>query len=48
MEVSPEQLAAKAAELVPQGNIGVAYTYNEPLIGYSMSKTAPPWSMSRA
>ena len=31
---SPEQLAHKAAELVPQGNIGVAYTYNEPLIGY--------------
>ena len=34
VEVSPEQLAAKAAELVPQGNIGVAYTYNEPLISY--------------
>ena len=34
MEVSPEQLAAKAAELVSRGNIGVAYTYNEPLIGY--------------
>ena len=31
---SPEQLADKAAELVPQGNIGVAYTYSEPLIGY--------------
>ena len=31
---SPEALAAKAAELIPQGNIGVAYTYNEPLIGY--------------
>ena len=31
---SPEQLADKAAELVPQGNIGVAYTYNEPLVGY--------------
>ena len=29
VEVSPEQLAAKAAELVPHGNIGVAYTYNE-------------------
>ena len=29
---SPEQLAAKAAEL--PGNIGIAYTYNEPLIGY--------------
>ena len=34
VEVSPEQLAAKAAELTSQGNIGVAYTYNEPLIGY--------------
>ena len=34
VEVFPEQLAAKAAELVPRGNIGVAYTYNEPLIGY--------------
>ncbi len=34
VEVSPEQLAAKAADLVPHGNIGVAYTYNEPLIGY--------------
>lgn len=34
VEVSPVQLAAKAAELVPHGNIGVAYTYNEPLIGY--------------
>ena len=32
--ISPEQLADKAAELVPQGNIGVAYTYNEPLVGY--------------
>ena len=31
---SPEQLADRAAELVPQGNIGVAYTYNEPLVGY--------------
>ena len=34
VSVSPEQLADKAAELVPQGNIGVAYTYNEPLVGY--------------
>ncbi len=33
-EVSPEQLADKAAELRTQGNIGLAYTYNEPLIGY--------------
>lgn len=34
VEISPEQLADKAIELVPQGNIGVAYTYNEPLVGY--------------
>lgn len=33
-DMSPEQLADKAAELLPQGNIGVAYTYNEPLVGY--------------
>lgn len=32
--VTPEELAEKAATLVPRGNIGVAYTYNEPLIGY--------------
>ena len=32
--VSPEEIADKASELVTYGNIGVAYTYNEPLIGY--------------
>lgn len=34
MYVSPRQLVNKALELVPQGNIGLAFTYNEPLIGY--------------
>ena len=34
IELSPEQLANRATELVPQGNIGVAYTYNEPIVGY--------------
>ena len=34
MAVSPEQLAEEAAALQARGNIGVAYTYNEPLIGY--------------
>ena len=33
-EVSPEALADKALELKGDSNIGVAYTYNEPLIGY--------------
>ena len=32
--LSPEQLTSKAAELRTRGNIGVAYTYNEPLVSY--------------
>ena len=32
--VSPETLVEKALALVKQGNIGIAYTYNEPLVGY--------------
>ena len=32
--ILPEQIAALAKKYVPDGNIGVAYTYNEPLIGY--------------
>ena len=32
--VAPERLAEKVLELQRQGNIGVAYTYNEPLVGY--------------
>jgi pyruvate formate lyase activating enzyme len=32
--VSPEELVKKAQEFIPRGNIGIAYTYNEPLIGY--------------
>lgn len=32
--VMPEEAVQKALELVPQGNIGLAYTYAEPLIWY--------------
>lgn len=32
--ISPEDLADKALECKPAGNIGVAFTYNEPLIGW--------------
>ncbi|MGN0882008.1 AmmeMemoRadiSam system radical SAM enzyme [Cloacibacillus porcorum] len=32
--VSPTELAALADELRGRGNIGVAYTYNEPLVGW--------------
>ncbi len=31
---SPERLVEEARRLVDRGNIGVAYTYNEPLVGY--------------
>ena len=33
-EISPEELAQTAAYYRRRGNIGVAFTYNEPLIGY--------------
>lgn len=33
-DVPPEKLVDKALELRSRGNIGIAYTYNEPLIGY--------------
>ncbi len=32
--IPPEELVAKAAALESSCNIGIAYTYNEPLIGY--------------
>ena len=31
-EFSPEELCALAIELVPKGNIGIAFTYNEPML----------------
>lgn len=33
-KVSPDALADLALDLKPRGNIGVAFTYNEPLIGW--------------
>ena len=32
--VTPEELAETAVRLKPRGNIGLAFTYNEPLIGW--------------
>ncbi len=31
---TPEEIVQRAAELLGRGNIGIAFTYNEPLIGY--------------
>lgn len=33
-EISPEKLVRTALDLKDRSNIGIAYTYNEPLIGY--------------
>ena len=33
-EVTPAELVDAAASLVPEGNVGLAFTYNEPLVGY--------------
>ena len=33
-QMSPDDVAKLALQTVPDGNIGVAYTYNEPLIGF--------------
>ena len=38
--MSPEELASYAEDLIPYGNIGVAYTYNEPMIGYEYVRDA--------
>ena len=38
--VSPESLAEKALSLVSRGNIGVAYTYNEPLVSWEYVRDA--------
>ena len=32
--VTPHELVSLAAENIPRGNIGIAFTYNEPLVGY--------------
>jgi len=34
VDMTPEELVKRAAELRPYGNVGLAYTYNEPFIGY--------------
>jgi pyruvate formate lyase activating enzyme len=33
-QLSPQDVLNLALQTVPEGNIGIAYTYNEPLIGY--------------
>ncbi|MBP5753009.1 MAG: AmmeMemoRadiSam system radical SAM enzyme [Treponema sp.] len=37
---SPQQIVDKALELRTRGNIGLAFTYNEPLVGYEFVRDA--------
>jgi pyruvate formate lyase activating enzyme len=37
---TPAELAAMARSLVPRGNLGLAYTYNEPLVNYEFVRDA--------
>ena len=37
-EMTPESIVKEAIALRPYGNIGVAFTYNEPLVGYEFVK----------
>ncbi len=38
--VTPEELAEAAVQLKSQGNIGLAFTYNEPLVGWEFVRDA--------
>ena len=33
-QIMPEELVQLAVDTRPEGNVGIAYTYNEPLVGY--------------
>lgn len=37
-KITPEDIVAAASDTIPKGNIGVAYTYNEPLINFEFLK----------
>ena len=39
-KISPEELVSLALSLRPRGNIGLAFTYNEPLVGYEYALDA--------
>jgi len=38
--LSPKRLAQLSEDFIPDGNIGVAYTYNEPMVGYEYVRDA--------
>lgn len=45
--ITVEDLVNQACELTGRGNIGIAYTYNEPLIGYEFVKDCSTYAKER-
>ncbi len=45
--LSPSDLLNIALQYIPQGNIGIAFTYNEPLIGYEYIRDAAKLSHNK-
>lgn len=45
--VPPEELIKTAMDLIPKNNIGIAFTYNEPLIGYEYVRDCAMLAKSR-
>lgn len=48
IDITPQELIAKAVELKSQGNIGIAFTYNEPLVGYEFVRDCALLARSQA
>ncbi|HML67588.1 MAG TPA: AmmeMemoRadiSam system radical SAM enzyme [Clostridia bacterium] len=46
--VSPEELVSLADAYRPQGNIGIAFTYNEPLVGFEFVRDCATLAKQRA
>jgi pyruvate formate lyase activating enzyme len=46
-EITCEELVEKALQLRSRGNIGIAYTYNEPLIGYEFVRDSAMLAKSK-
>lgn len=45
--VAPEDLVMAAVDLIPRNNIGIAYTYNEPLVGYEFVRDCSKLAKSK-
>ena len=43
-EVSPEELVTEAVRARARGNVGIAFTYNEPLVGFEFVRDTAHWA----